>query len=57
MSASKCEENVDFVSFAADLSLLITSSVLVTVSSVVGDVLVEVDVWLRRCWVFFRRRR
>ena len=34
MSASKCEEDVVFVSFAADLSLLITVSAVATVSFV-----------------------
>ena len=53
MSASRCEENVDFVSFAASLSLPIAFSAVATVLSVVDGVLVEADVWLRRCWVFF----
>ena len=43
MSASKCEEDVDFVLFAADLSLLITISAVVTVSFVVDDILLEAD--------------
>ena len=53
MSASRCEENVDFVSFAARLSLPITFSAVATVLSVVDCVLVEADLWLGRCWFFF----
>ena len=52
MSASKCDKNVDFVSFAASLSLPIAFSAVATVLSVVDCVLVKADVWLRCCWFF-----
>ena len=53
MTTNKCAENVAFVSFAAGLSLPIAFSAVATVLSVVDGVLVEADVWLRRCFFFF----
>ena len=57
MSASKCEEDVVFVSFAADLSLLITVSAVATVSFVVDDVLVEADGGCVAAVFLFHHRR
>ena len=56
MPASKCKANVDFVSFAAVLSLPIAVSAVATVLSVVDCVLVEADVMIAWSLVFGRCR-